>query len=99
MRLDTKIAVVTGAASGIGRDQGRLDRLHQIPGPRDGATPHQRQLRVPRADGHAVVRVTAGKVRDGLIRAIPFVLFFASDYSNYIIGQVLTVSSGLTMAG
>jgi 2-hydroxycyclohexanecarboxyl-CoA dehydrogenase len=51
------------------------------------------------------------KVRDGLIRAIPFrrlatpaeiadaVLFFASDYSNYITGQVLSVSGGLTMAG
>ncbi len=51
------------------------------------------------------------KVRDGLIRAIPFrrlgtpeevadaVLFFASDYSNFITGQVLSVSGGLTMAG
>lgn len=51
------------------------------------------------------------KVRDGLIRAIPFrrvatpqevahaVLFFASDYSDYITGQVLSVSGGLTMAG
>ncbi|ART67421.1 2-hydroxycyclohexanecarboxyl-CoA dehydrogenase [Mycobacterium dioxanotrophicus] len=51
------------------------------------------------------------KVRDGLIRAIPFrrlatpaeiadaVLFFASDHSNYITGQVLSVSGGLTMAG
>jgi 2-hydroxycyclohexanecarboxyl-CoA dehydrogenase len=51
------------------------------------------------------------KVRDGLILAIPFrglgtpeevadaVLFFASDYSNFITGQVLSVSGGLTMAG
>ncbi|ORA31194.1 SDR family NAD(P)-dependent oxidoreductase [Mycobacterium aquaticum] len=51
------------------------------------------------------------KVRDGLIRAIPFrrlatpaeiadaVLFFASEHSNYITGQVLSVSGGLTMAG
>ncbi|MBS9534718.1 SDR family oxidoreductase [Mycobacterium sp. M1] len=51
------------------------------------------------------------KVRTGLIRAIPFrrlatpdeiadaVLFFASDYANYITGQVLSVSGGLTMAG
>jgi 2-hydroxycyclohexanecarboxyl-CoA dehydrogenase len=51
------------------------------------------------------------KVRDGLIRAIPFrrigtpdevadvVLFFASDLSNYVTGQVLSVSGGLTMAG
>lgn len=51
------------------------------------------------------------KVRDGLIRAIPFrrlatpdeianaVLFFASSYSDYITGQVLSVSGGLTMAG
>jgi 2-hydroxycyclohexanecarboxyl-CoA dehydrogenase len=51
------------------------------------------------------------KVRDGLVRAIPFrrlgtpeevadaVLFFASDYSKFITGQVLSVSGGLTMAG
>ena len=51
------------------------------------------------------------KVRDGLIRAIPFrrlgtpeevadaVLFFASHLSNYVTGQVLSVSGGLTMAG
>jgi 2-hydroxycyclohexanecarboxyl-CoA dehydrogenase len=51
------------------------------------------------------------KVQDGLIRAIPFrrlatpeevadaVLFFASDYSNFVTGQVLSVSGGLTMAG
>ena len=51
------------------------------------------------------------KVREGLVRAIPFrrlgtpedvadaVLFFASDYSNFVTGQVLSVSGGLTMAG
>ena len=51
------------------------------------------------------------KVRDGLIRAIPFrrlarpeevaaaVLFFASEHSSFITGQVLSVSGGLTMAG
>ena len=51
------------------------------------------------------------EVREGLIRAIPFrrlgtpedvakaVLFFASDYSDYVTGQVLSVSGGLTMAG
>lgn len=51
------------------------------------------------------------KVRDGLTRAIAFrrlgtadevadaVLFFASDYANFITGQVLSVSGGLTMAG
>jgi 2-hydroxycyclohexanecarboxyl-CoA dehydrogenase len=49
------------------------------------------------------------KVRDGLIRAIPFrrlgtpeevadaVLFFASASSTFITGQVLSVSGGLTM--
>ncbi|MGW0183511.1 SDR family NAD(P)-dependent oxidoreductase [Nocardia sp. NPDC003345] len=51
------------------------------------------------------------KVRTGLIRAVPFrrlgtpeevadaVLFFASDYSDFVTGQVLSVSGGLTMAG
>ena len=51
------------------------------------------------------------KVRDGLVRAIPFrrlatpeevadaVLFFASDSSKFITGQVLSVSGGLTMVG
>ncbi|WP_147258371.1 SDR family NAD(P)-dependent oxidoreductase [Pseudonocardia hierapolitana] len=51
------------------------------------------------------------KVREGLIRAIPFrrlatpdevadaVLFFASGHSNFVTGQVLSVSGGLTMAG
>ena len=50
------------------------------------------------------------KVLDGLVRAIPFrrlatpeeiadaVLFFASDRSDYVTGQVLSVSGGLTMA-
>lgn len=51
------------------------------------------------------------KVQAGLIRAIPFrrlatpdevadaVLFFASDRSTFVTGQVLSVSGGLTMAG
>jgi 2-hydroxycyclohexanecarboxyl-CoA dehydrogenase len=51
------------------------------------------------------------RVREGLIRAIPFrrvakpeevakaVLFFASDDASFITGQVLSVSGGLTMAG
>jgi 2-hydroxycyclohexanecarboxyl-CoA dehydrogenase len=51
------------------------------------------------------------KVREGLVKAIPFrrlatpeevadaVLFFASDYSNFVTGQVLSVSGGLTMVG
>lgn len=50
------------------------------------------------------------KVRDGLVRAIPFrrlatpeeiadaVLFFASHRSDFVTGQVLSVSGGLTMA-
>ena len=49
-------------------------------------------------------------MKEKLTRAIPFrriaepeeiadaVLFFASDMSNYITGQVLSVSGGLTMA-
>lgn len=51
------------------------------------------------------------KIRTGLVKAIPFrrlgtpqdvadaVLFFASERSNFITGQVLSVSGGLTMAG
>lgn len=51
------------------------------------------------------------KLRDSLKRAIPFrrlaepeeiadaVAFFASDLSDYVTGQVLSVSGGLTMAG
>lgn len=51
------------------------------------------------------------KVRDGLVRAIPFrrlatpeeiadaVLFFSSHRSDFVTGQVLSVSGGLTMAG
>jgi 2-hydroxycyclohexanecarboxyl-CoA dehydrogenase len=48
-------------------------------------------------------------MREALTRAIPFrrvatpqdianaILFFASDLTNYITGQVLSVSGGLTM--
>ena len=51
------------------------------------------------------------KMRQALTRAIPFrrlakpeevadaILFFASSSSDYITGQVLSVSGGLTMAG
>ena len=51
------------------------------------------------------------KMREALVRAIPFkrlarpedladaILFFASDRSSYITGQVLSVSGGLTMSG
>jgi 2-hydroxycyclohexanecarboxyl-CoA dehydrogenase len=51
------------------------------------------------------------KMKEGLIRAIPFrrvgtpeevadaVLFFASEHADFITGQVLSVSGGLTMAG
>jgi 2-hydroxycyclohexanecarboxyl-CoA dehydrogenase len=50
------------------------------------------------------------RMREALTRAIPFrriahpieiaqtVLFFISDRANYITGQVLSVSGGLTMA-
>ncbi len=51
------------------------------------------------------------KVHDALVKAIPFhrlakpaeiadaIVFFASDRSTYVTGQVLSVSGGLTMAG
>jgi len=56
-------------------------------------------------------RALPEKVREGLERAIPFrrvarpeeiaraVAFFASPLSDYVTGQVLSVSGGLTMAG
>jgi 2-hydroxycyclohexanecarboxyl-CoA dehydrogenase len=54
---------------------------------------------------------TTPKLRELFVKAIPFrryatpeehgnaVLFFASPLSDYITGQVLSVSGGLTMAG
>ena len=51
------------------------------------------------------------KVKEALTKAIPFrrlgkpeevadaILFFASDRSSYVTGQVLSVSGGLTMVG
>ena len=51
------------------------------------------------------------KIRDGLVKSIPFrrlakpeeaadaVVFFASSRSDFITGQVLSVSGGLTMEG
>jgi 2-hydroxycyclohexanecarboxyl-CoA dehydrogenase len=50
------------------------------------------------------------RIKEALVRAIPFrriaqpieiaqaVLFFTSERANYITGQVLSVSGGLTMA-
>jgi 2-hydroxycyclohexanecarboxyl-CoA dehydrogenase len=55
--------------------------------------------------------VVPDKVKDALTKAIPFrrlgrpdevadaILFFGSDRSSYVTGQVLSVSGGLTMAG
>jgi 2-hydroxycyclohexanecarboxyl-CoA dehydrogenase len=55
--------------------------------------------------------VVPEKLRDAFVKAIPFrrvgkpeevadaILFFASGQSDYITGQVLSVSGGLTMAG
>lgn len=51
------------------------------------------------------------KVKEALTKAIPFrrlgrpeevadaIVFFASEHANYVTGQVLSVSGGLTMAG
>jgi 2-hydroxycyclohexanecarboxyl-CoA dehydrogenase len=56
-------------------------------------------------------QVQPEKIREALTRVIPFrrigqpqevadaILFFASDRANYITGQVLSVSGGLTMSG
>jgi len=55
--------------------------------------------------------VVPEKLRDAFVKAIPFrrvgkpeevadaILFFASGHSDYITGQVLSVSGGLTMSG
>ena len=55
--------------------------------------------------------VVPEKLREAFVKAIPFrrvgkpeevadaILFFASGHSDYITGQVLSVSGGLTMAG
>ena len=74
-------------------------------------TRHQRELRVPRPDRHAALPQPAREDAAALTRAIPFrrlarpeevadaILFFASSRSDFITGQVLSVSGGLTMAG
>jgi 2-hydroxycyclohexanecarboxyl-CoA dehydrogenase len=58
-----------------------------------------------------LMAVVPDKVKDALTKAIPFrrlgkpeevadaILFFSSDRSAYVTGQVLSVSGGLTMAG
>jgi 2-hydroxycyclohexanecarboxyl-CoA dehydrogenase len=55
--------------------------------------------------------VVPEKLREAFVKAIPFrrigkpdevadaILFFASGHSDYITGQVLSVSGGLTMSG
>ena len=91
------------------RGQGRPHRVHQIAGARIGAVPYKRQLRVPRPDRHAAVPAQPERMREALTRAIPFrriaqpeeiaeaVMFFLGRRSDYITGQVLSVSGGLTM--
>ncbi len=62
-------------------------------------------------DTPGFVEGTTEKLREALKRAIPFrrigqpedlgngVLFFASGMSDYVTGQILSISGGLTMAG
>jgi len=62
-------------------------------------------------DTPGFVEATSEKLREALKRAIPFgriaqpeelgnaVLFFASGMSDFVTGQILSVSGGLTMAG
>ena len=92
------------------RGQGRADRVYQVAGPRVGALSDQCQLRVPRPDRHAVVPAPAGTDEGGADPRDPVppdraaeeiaeaVMFFSGARSDYITGQVLSVSGGLTMA-
>ena len=97
---------------GLRGHQGRRHRVHEVARPGDGAPPHQRQLRLPRTDRHAAARLDARQAprrasrrrsRSGASpsprRSPTRSLFFASDRADYITGQVLSVSGGLTMAG
>ena len=76
----------------------------------NGPPPHQRQLRLPGTDRYTAVRGPVGTYAAGADPApIPFkrlaqpheiadaILFFASGRSDYLTGQVLSVSGGLTM--
>ena len=69
----------------------------------------ERELRLPGAHRDAASRLHTREQRAALMRAIPFrrfgkpsevadaVLFFASSKADYLTGQVLSVSGGLTM--
>ena len=101
MRLRDKVAVVTGAASGIGRAialaLGCINVNCVCPGPSD--TPlFQKEF-----------AAVSPKLAESLTRVIPWgrlgvpddvapaVVFLASDDAGFITGQTLSVSGGLTM--
>ena len=85
------------------------DRLYEIAGTRDGALSYKRQLRVPRPTDTPLFQAQPERMREALTRAIPFrriaqpeeiaeaVMFFLGRRTDYVTGQVLSVSGGLTM--
>ena len=66
---------------------------------------------MPRPDRYADAATRSEKLREAFLKAIPFrrfakpeeiadaVVFFASPQADYVTGQVLSVSGGLTFAG
>ena len=90
--------------------EGRHHRLHQVACPRSRAQAGPGQLRLPGPDRYtACIATHSEKMQEALINAIPMkrlakpaevadaILFFASDRSSFVTGQVLSVSGGLTM--
>ena len=91
--------------------KGGLHRLHQVAGARDGALPINVNCVCPGPTDTPLFQRQPERMREALTRAIPFrriaqpeeiaeaVMFFLGRRSDYITGQVLSVSGGLTMVG
>ncbi len=97
---------------GLRGRQGRRDRLHQVARARGGALRRSTSTASARArPTRRCWQSRPDKLREAFVKAIPFrrfakpqeiadaILFFASARSDYVTGQVLSVSGGLTFAG